>query len=84
MMAEKQPVHFMKQTLALAVEALNYQDFPFAAIVVIDHKVIACGTASNQREKRLLGHARLVASEATDYSSMSVAGPCCLGFLNTV
>jgi hypothetical protein len=49
MMAEKQPVHFIKQTLALAVEELNYQEFPIAAIVDIDHNVMACGTACKQR-----------------------------------
>ena len=65
------PEHFMQQVLALAAKALEYGEFPIAAIVVLDEEVISQGTTSEQREKRYLGHAELVALEAADRLGLS-------------
>jgi tRNA(adenine34) deaminase len=61
----------MRQVLALATEALEYGEFPIAAIVILDGEVIARGTTTEQREKRFLGHAELVALEAADRLGLS-------------
>ena len=65
------PEHFMRQVLGLATEALEYGEFPIAAIVVLDGEVLARGTATEEREKRFLGHAELVALEAADRMGLS-------------
>jgi tRNA(adenine34) deaminase len=61
----------MRQALQLAVEALEHGEFPIAAIVVLDGDVIASATASEQRERRFLGHAELVALEEADKQQLS-------------
>ena len=63
--------HRMRQVLALAAEALEQGEFPIAAIVVLDNEVVAQATASEQREKRFLGHAELVALEQADRQHLS-------------
>jgi tRNA(adenine34) deaminase len=67
----KPPEHYMQQVLALAAEALEQGEFPIAAIVVLNGKVISRATASEQREKRFLGHAELVALEEADKQRLS-------------
>jgi tRNA(adenine34) deaminase len=62
---------YMRQVLTLAAEALGLGEFPIAAIVVLDGKVIARATASERRERRFLGHAELVALEEADRLSLS-------------
>jgi tRNA(adenine34) deaminase len=69
--ALRSPEFFMRQVLALAAKALEYGEFPIAAIVVLDGELIAQGTTSEQREKRFLGHAELVALEAADRLGLS-------------
>jgi tRNA(adenine34) deaminase len=69
----KTPDYFMREVLALAAEALEQGEFPIAAIVVLDDEIIAQATASEQREKRLLGHAELVALEEADRQHLSFA-----------
>jgi tRNA(adenine34) deaminase len=65
------PEYYMRQVLALAAEALEQGEFPIAAIVVLDDEIIARATTSEQREKRFLGHAELVALEAADRQQLS-------------
>jgi tRNA(adenine34) deaminase len=72
MIKEKTPRHFMRQTLALAAEALELGEFPIAALVVLDDKIIASAMTSEQREKRFLGHAELVALEQADKGGLSL------------
>ena len=72
MRATKPPEHLMRQTLALAAEALKLGEFPIAAIVVLDDKIIAQATTLERREKRYLGHAELVALEQADSLSLSL------------
>jgi tRNA(adenine34) deaminase len=71
-MSEGTPEHYMKQALALAAEALKRGEFPIAAIVVLDDKVIARATASEQTERRYLGHAELVALGGADRLGLSL------------
>jgi tRNA(adenine34) deaminase len=66
MSGEKTPEDWMRQALALAEEALELGEFPIAAIVVLDGRIIGQGTASEEREKRFLGHAELVVLEQAD------------------
>jgi len=73
MNAGKTPKHYMRQTLTLAAEALELGEFPIAAIVVLDDRIIARATASEQREGRFLGHAELVALEEADRLRLSLA-----------
>jgi tRNA(adenine34) deaminase len=68
----KTPVYYMRQALTLAAEALELGEFPIAAIVVLDDRIIARATASEQRERRYLGHAELVALEEADRQGLSV------------
>ncbi len=72
MIEEKTPQHYMRQTLILAAEALELGEFPIAAIVVLDDRIIASATASEQRERRFLGHAELVALEQADKQRLSL------------
>jgi tRNA(adenine34) deaminase len=67
----KAPEHYMRWVLALAAEALEQGEFPIAAIVVLDGEIIAQASASEQREKRFLGHAELVALEDADKRHLS-------------
>jgi len=67
----KSPEHYMRQVLTLAEEALGLGEFPIAAIVVLGGQVIAQGTTTEQREKRTLGHAELVALEQADRLGLS-------------
>jgi tRNA(adenine34) deaminase len=62
---------YMRQVLALAAEALEQDEFPIAALVVLDGEIIAQATTSEQREKRFLGHAELVALEEADRQQLS-------------
>ena len=71
MQAERTAEHYMRQVLALAAEALEQGEFPISAIVVLDDEIIAQATASEQREKRFLGHAELVALEQADKQRLS-------------
>jgi tRNA(adenine34) deaminase len=68
---EKTPQHYMRQVLALAAEALELGEFPIAAIVVLDDKIIASAMTLERREQRFLGHAELVALEQVDKQSLS-------------
>jgi tRNA(adenine34) deaminase len=61
----------MRQCLALAADALECGEFPIGAIVVLDDQIIGRGTATEQREKRFLGHAELVALEIADRLQLS-------------
>ena len=61
----------MRQVLALAAEALKEGELPIAAIAVLDDEIITQATASEQREKRFLGHAELVALEEADKQQLS-------------
>lgn len=63
--------HYMKQALTLASEGLAMGEFPIGAVVVLDGKVIAQGITSEQREKRFLGHAELIALEEADSLGLS-------------
>lgn len=63
--------HHMRQALTLASEGLEMGEFPIGAVVVLDGKVIAQGTTLEQREKRFLGHAELVALEEADRLGLS-------------
>jgi tRNA(adenine34) deaminase len=67
----KTPEYYMRQALALAAEALDQGEFPIAAIVVFDDRVISQATASEQRKRRFLGHAELVALEEADRQQLS-------------
>jgi tRNA(adenine34) deaminase len=71
MVAGKTPEHYMRQALTLAAEALELGEFPIAAIVVLDDRIIARAMASEEREKRFLGHAELVALEEADKMGLS-------------
>jgi len=72
MNAGKTPEGYMRQTLTLAAEALQLGEFPIMAIVVLDDTIIARATASEQRERRFLGHAELVALEEADRLRLSL------------
>ena len=72
MSARRAPEHYMRKTLALATAALKLGEFPIASIVVLGDKIIASATASEQREKRFLGHAELVALEEADRLRLSL------------
>jgi tRNA(adenine34) deaminase len=67
----KTAAYYMQQVLALAAEALEQGEFPIAALVVLDGRIIAQATTSEQREKRFLGHAELVALEGADKQHLS-------------
>jgi tRNA(adenine34) deaminase len=61
----------MRRCLALAAEALAFGEFPIGAVVVLDEEVIGQGTATEQRERRFLGHAELLALEQADRLQLS-------------
>jgi tRNA(adenine34) deaminase len=71
-MSKEPDERFMAQALELAGEALELGEFPIAALVVVDGDVVASATASEQREKRYLGHAELVALEQADRLGLSL------------
>jgi tRNA(adenine34) deaminase len=62
----------MRQTLALAAEALELSELPIAAIVVLDGEIISRAATSEHREQRFLGHAELVALEQADRQGLSL------------
>jgi tRNA(adenine34) deaminase len=62
----------MRQALALAADALKLGEFPIASVVVLRDRIISSATASEQREKRFLGHAELVALEEADRMGLSL------------
>jgi len=64
---------YMRQVLDLAAGAMQQDEFPIASIVVLDDEIIAQATTSEQREKRFLGHAELVALEEADKQRLSFA-----------
>lgn len=66
-----EPTSIMHQVLTLAAEALEQGELPIAAVVMLDGNVISQATASEQREKRFLGHAELVALEEADKQHLS-------------
>jgi tRNA(adenine34) deaminase len=61
----------MRHALRLAAEALELGEFPIAAIVVLQDRIIASASASERREGRYLGHAELVALEEADRLGLS-------------
>ena len=61
----------MRHCLTLAAGTLECGEFPIGAIVVLDDHIIGQGTATEQREKRFLGHAELVALEMADKLQLS-------------
>jgi tRNA(adenine34) deaminase len=61
----------MRYVLSLAAEALEHDEFPIAAIVVLDGEIISQGSTTERREKRYLGHAELVALEKADKLNLS-------------
>ena len=65
------PDENMRHCLALAAEVLEFGEFPIAAIVVLDGEIIGRGTATEQRERRFLGHAELLALEQADKLQLS-------------
>jgi tRNA(adenine34) deaminase len=72
MNVRKAPEHYMRQTLTLAAEALEFGEFPIAAIVVLDDRIIARATTSEQREGRFLVHAEQMALEQADRLRLSL------------
>ncbi len=58
--------YYMRQVFALAGEALEREELPIAAIVVLDDRIISKAATSEKHEKRFLGHAELVALEVAD------------------
>jgi tRNA(adenine34) deaminase len=64
--------HWMRQALALAAEALELGEFPIAAIVVLDNRIIGRATTTERQERRYLGHAELVALEQADRQGLSI------------
>ncbi len=70
-MKAKTPEHYMRQVLTLAAEAMEQGEFPIAAIVVLGDAIVAQASTSEQREKRFLGHAELVALEEADKQQLS-------------
>ena len=63
--------YYMRYVLSLAVEVLEQGELPIAAIVVLDDEIISQGSTTEQREKRFLGHAELVALEKADKLNLS-------------
>ena len=62
----------MRSALALAAQALEFGEFPIAAVVVLDGCIIASGSATEVRQKRYLGHAELLALEDADRLGLSL------------
>ncbi len=69
--ASRTPEAYMRHTLALAAGALELGELPIAAIVTLDGEILSSGTASEQQERRYLGHAELVALETADRMGLS-------------
>jgi len=84
MRGEKTPEDWMRQVLTLAEEALGLGEFPIAALVVLGGQVIAQGTTTEQREKRFLGHAELVALEQADRLGLSYEQRCRVRLFTTL
>jgi tRNA(adenine34) deaminase len=67
----KTPKDYMRFALTLASQALDLGEFPIAAIIVLDERIIASGSATEVRLKRYLGHAELLALEDADRLGLS-------------
>lgn len=67
-----EPRFFMEMALRLAAEAMDRGEFPIAAVLVLDDRIIAQGTASEKSERRFLGHAELIALEAADRMGLTL------------
>jgi tRNA(adenine34) deaminase len=67
----KTPEFYMRKTIAMADKAMENGEFPIAAIVVLDDKIIASASTAERREKRFLIHAELLALEAADKLGLS-------------
>jgi tRNA(adenine34) deaminase len=65
------PEAYMRRALSLAAEALRFGEFPIAAVVVLDDRIIASASATEQRQRRFLGHAELLALEQADRLGLS-------------
>jgi tRNA(adenine34) deaminase len=63
--------YFMQETLNLAADAIKFGEFPIAAIIVVHDKIVAKATTMEQREKRFLIHAELLALEEADKLRLS-------------
>ena len=63
---------YMRSSLELATQALEFGEFPIAAIIVLDGRIIASGSATEVRQKRYLGHAELLALEDADRLGLSL------------
>jgi len=61
----------MRETLALAAGVIGLGEFPIAATIVLNDKIITKATTAEQREKRFLIHAELLALEAADKLGLS-------------
>lgn len=72
MIEARVPEYYMRQALALAAEALRFGEFPIAAVVVLGDRIIASASATEQRERRFLGHAEFLALEQADRLGLSV------------
>ena len=60
------PESYMRETLALAEDALARGELPIAALVVLDGQIIASATTCEKTEQRYLVHAELLALEKAD------------------
>ena len=60
------PEHYMRETLTLAEKALEAEELPIAATVVLNDKIIAQAHTMEKTEGRLLVHAELLALEKAD------------------
>jgi len=67
----RQPEYYMRQALGLAEKAIELGEFPIAAVVVLNDEIIASATTMEQREKRFLIHAELLALETADKLGLS-------------
>jgi tRNA(adenine34) deaminase len=68
----KTPEHYMRETLTLADDALEHGEFPIAAIIVLNDRIIARAATLEQHERRFLVHAELLALETADKLGLSL------------
>jgi len=57
------PEAYQCYCLGLLTEALWYDEFPVGEIVALDGEIVGQGTTTEQRERRFLGHAEMLALE---------------------
>jgi tRNA(adenine34) deaminase len=67
----KSPEFYLRKTVDLAASALELGEIPIAAVVVLDDRIIAEATTSENREGRFLVHAELLALEEADKLGLS-------------